>query len=246
MTLYFIGLGLGNEKDITVKGLEIIRNANKVYLEEYTSKLVSCSKEDLEKFYGKKIISTDRDFVENKAEETILKDAKNKDVAFLVIGDPFSATTHVDLKLRADQLKIKTVIVSNTSVINAVGIVGLDLYKYGRTTTIPFENKNVKSPYEVVKNNLKNRLHTLVLLDLDPAQNKYMTINEAIEYLLKQGMSKNQLCVGCCQIGSEEPIIKVGKAKELLKKKFDRFPQCLIVTAKLHFMEKEALKKFKI
>ena len=42
------------------------------------------------------------------------------------------------------------------------------------------------------------------------------------------------------------PVIKFGKAKELLKKKFGKFPQCLIVVAKLHFMEEEALKKYKV
>ena len=36
--LYLIGLGLGDEKDITVKGLEIIKQkCEKVYLENYTS-----------------------------------------------------------------------------------------------------------------------------------------------------------------------------------------------------------------
>jgi len=246
MTLYIIGIGLGDEKDITVKGLEAIKKADAVYLEEYTSKLVICNKEDLEKFYGKKIISADRDLVENKAEETILKDAKDKEVAFLVIGDPFSATTHIDLKIRADELGIKTVIVQNTSIINAVGITGLDLYKFGRVTTIPFDNKNIKSPYEVVKNNLKNNLHTLILLDLDPAHDKYMEVNEALEYLLKNRMPKNRICVGCSGIGGEDPIIKSGEARKLLKERFNKFPQCLIVPAKLHFMEEEALKKYKV
>jgi len=245
MTLYFIGLGLGDEKDITVKGLEAIKKAHKLYLESYTSKLVISSKEDLEKFYGKKIITADRDLVENKAEETILRDAKNKDVAFLIIGDPFSATTHIDLKLRADELGIKTKIIPNTSIMNSIGITGLDLYKFGRTTTIPFDNKNVKSPYDVVKNNLKNKLHTLILLDLDPAHNKYMAVNQALEYLSKRGLSKAQLCIGCSGIGAEDPVIKFGKAQELSKKKFKKFPQCLIVASKLHFMEEEALKKYK-
>ncbi len=244
MTLYFIGLGLGDEKDITIKGLEIIKKADKLYLEEYTSKLVRSTKQDLEKFYGKKIISADRNLVENKAKETILKDAKNKDVAFLIIGDPFSATTHIDLKLRADELGIKTKIISNTSIINSIGITGLDLYKLGRTTTIPFDNENITSPYKVIKNNLKNKLHTLVLLDLDPAHNKYMTVNQALEYLLKKGLSKTQLCVGCGGIGAEDPIIKAAQAKELIKKKFNKSPQCLIIAAKLHFMEEEALKKY--
>lgn len=34
---YLIGLGLGDVKDITVKGLEVVKNAKRVYLEAYTS-----------------------------------------------------------------------------------------------------------------------------------------------------------------------------------------------------------------
>ena len=47
--LFLVGLGLGDAKDITVKGLEIVKRAKKVYLEAYTSiltvgktELVSC------------------------------------------------------------------------------------------------------------------------------------------------------------------------------------------------------------
>jgi diphthine synthase len=35
--LYLVGLGLADEKDITVKGLEIVKRAERVYLEAYTS-----------------------------------------------------------------------------------------------------------------------------------------------------------------------------------------------------------------
>ena len=35
--LYLIGLGLGDAKDITVKGLEIVKEADVVFLEAYTS-----------------------------------------------------------------------------------------------------------------------------------------------------------------------------------------------------------------
>ena len=38
--LYIIGLGLADEKDITVKGLEIVRKADRVYLEAYTAVLL--------------------------------------------------------------------------------------------------------------------------------------------------------------------------------------------------------------
>ena len=93
MTLYLIGIGLSTEKDITVKGLEIVRKCDKIYLENYTS-LLQCSVQDLKIFYEKKIIPADRTTTEQKDEE-IVKEAKNKEVAFLVVGDPFSATTHI-------------------------------------------------------------------------------------------------------------------------------------------------------
>lgn len=38
--LYLIGLGLSDEKDITVRGLEVVRSAARVYLEAYTSILL--------------------------------------------------------------------------------------------------------------------------------------------------------------------------------------------------------------
>ena len=49
--LYIIGIGLSDEKDISVKGLEAVKKCSKVYLESYTS-LLQCSLEDLEKFYN--------------------------------------------------------------------------------------------------------------------------------------------------------------------------------------------------
>lgn len=38
--LYVIGLGLADEKDVSVRGLEIIRKAERVYLEAYTAVLL--------------------------------------------------------------------------------------------------------------------------------------------------------------------------------------------------------------
>uniref|UniRef100_A0A8C9EBB4 diphthine methyl ester synthase n=1 Tax=Phocoena sinus TaxID=42100 RepID=A0A8C9EBB4_PHOSS len=85
--LYMIGLGLGDAKDITVKGLEVLRRYSRVYLEPYTS-VLTVGKEDLEEFYGRKLILADREEVEQEA-DNILKDADISDVAFLVVLDPF-------------------------------------------------------------------------------------------------------------------------------------------------------------
>ncbi len=240
MTLYFIGLGLNDEKDISLKGLELVKKADSVYLECYTSKL-NTSIINLERLYNKKIIKADRNIVENEAEKTILKDAKEKEVAFLVIGDVMAATTHVDLFLRAKKAGIKTKIIHNASVLTAVGITGLEIYKFGRTTSIPFDNKNIRSPLEVLKNNKKLGLHTLFLLDLDPSKDKYLSIKDAVEYLIKNKVDENIKAVACAALGSEEPFVKHDSLKNFKKLKINKFPQCLIIPGKLHFMEEEAL-----
>ena len=245
MTLYLIGIGLNDEKDISLKGLEALKKADFVYLENYTSKL-SCNIEELEKLYNKKIILADRELVEKKAEETILKNAKNKETAFLVIGDIFGATTHVDLMLRAKKAKINVKIIHNASILTAVGITGLELYKFGKTTSIPFKNENVKSPIYALNDNQKAGLHTLFLLDLDPKTNKYLSIKEAIEYLIKNNINEDTKAVACIALGSDKPIIYYGELKELKNKKIDRFPQCLIIPGKLHFIEEDMLSSYKL
>jgi diphthine synthase len=243
MVLNIIGIGLGDEKDITLKGFELVKKSDIVYLENYTSKL-NCDVSKLEKLYGKKIILANRNLVENKTE--IVDNAVKKDVSLLIIGDVFGATTHIDIVQRAREKKIKINIVHNTSIINAVGETGLSLYKFGRVTSIPFDNKDIVSPIKVFEENSQIELHTLFLLDLRPDENKFMSVNEAIEYLLKNKVDENKMAVACCAMGSDKQIIKYGKLKELKYKKFDVYPQCLIIPGKMHFMEEEFLEFYKL
>jgi len=238
MTLYMIGIGLNDEKDISVKGLEAVKKCSKVFLESYTSVLgVPVSR--LEEFYGKKIILANRDMVEKNSDEILSGDA-----AFLVIGDVFSATTHVDLMLRAREKNIEVKIIHGASVVSAVGVTGLEVYKFGKVTSIPFENKDVKTPIEVLKGNQGLSLHTLFLLDLRPDENRFLTIKEAVEYLIKNGVDDSLFAVGCARLGAENPVIKYKELKELKKEDFGRPPYCLIIPGKLHFIEEEALKQF--
>ena len=108
--LYLIGLGLSYKSDITVRGLEAIKKCSRVYLEHYTSILMAASQEELESYYGKEIILADRELVETGSKQ-ILNNADKEDVAFLVVGDPFGATTHTDLVLRAKREAIPVEIV---------------------------------------------------------------------------------------------------------------------------------------
>jgi len=165
--LYLVGLGLGDEKDITVKGLEIVRKCQRVYLEHYTS-ILTVGKEALEKFYGREILLADRDLVEQGADEEILATAKDEDVAFLVVGDPFGATTHSDLVLRASDAGIPHKVVHNASILNAVGCCGLQLYNFGETVSVVFwtESWKPESFYDKIAKNRRMGFHTLCLLDI--------------------------------------------------------------------------------
>ena len=68
-----------------------------------------------------------------------------------------------------------------------------------------------------------------------------MNISEALTYLLGKGLNKDSLCIGCGAIGSKNPEVKVGKASELVSNKFNKTPQCLVITGNLHFVEEEAI-----
>jgi diphthine synthase len=163
MTLYLIGLGLSDEKDITIKGLEIVRQCHTVYLESYTS-LLAVTKEKLENFYGRPLIEADRELMELSNE--ILEATKSGDVAVLIVGDPFSATTHTDLVLRAREKNINVEIIHNASIMTAIGVTGLQLYNFGRTVTVPFwtDTWRPTSFYDKIKINLSGEMHTLCLL----------------------------------------------------------------------------------
>ena len=234
--LNIIGIGLNDEKDVSVKGLELIQASDFIYLENYTSRL-QCSLEDLEKFYGKKVILVEREFVENGKE--MIEKAKTQNVSLLIIGDVFSATTHISLYQDALDSKLEINIINNASVLNAVGITGLSLYKFGKTTSISFHESEV--PTKVIKDNFP--LHTLCLLDLTPKENKFMEASTAIERLISQGLDPEKKVIVCSQLGSKNPSIIYSSAKDV--KPLNKYPQCLIVPGELHFMEEEFLENFK-
>lgn len=246
--LYLIGTGLGNEKDLTINAKDVIKECDFVYLENYTS-YVGFDVKKLEKLVKKNIILVNRNFVE--VENEIIKNAKNKNVAFLVKGDVFSATTHTDLFIRAKQNNIEVSILHNASVLTAIGDTGLSLYKFGKVISIPFNNDLIDSPYEIF---LENKdMHTLFLLDLRPDENRYMNFKEGLKYLLKKSSEKNDnkindetKCVVCCGLGTGKTVIKYGKIADLLKLDVNVFPQCIVAPSSLHFMEEEMLNYYKI
>jgi len=252
--LVLIGLGLYDEKDLTLKGLEQAKKSDKIFIELYTSRWYG-NLENLEKLIGKKIEVLSRKDLEEESKK-ILGQAKGQNVSILVQGDPLVATTHTALIQDARKLGIKTKVIHNASIVSAIGETGLHLYKFGPTVTIPFPEKTKGNPpesvYETIKMNKARGLHTLCLLDVIAEEKKYMNANEGIEILLdledkrKEGvLSEDTEMIVFARAGSENPLIVYGKVECLTKKDFGEPPMILIIPGILHFTEKAFLEKFK-
>jgi diphthine synthase len=249
--LIFVGLGLYDENDISFRGLEAIRVADAVFAEFYTSIMPGLSIRKLEEKTGRAVKIVSRRVLEEEEGKPILQEAKKGKVAFLVPGDPMIATTHVDLRIRAEKHGIKTRIIHGASVVSAVmGVSGLQNYKFGRSVTIPFSEKNFVSevPYNVISENQKRGLHTICYLDIKAEKQRYMTITEGLQILLKleklknkQAITSKTLVIGVARAGSPEPTVKAGYLEEVMNHDFGAPPHTLIFPGKLHFMEAEAL-----
>ncbi|KAE8445241.1 diphthine synthase [Mollisiaceae sp. DMI_Dod_QoI] len=239
--LYLVGLGLSDETDITVKGLDIVRKASRVYLEAYTSILL-VDKSILETSYGREVIVADREMVES-ASDDILYNAQTEDVAFLVVGDPFGATTHTDLVLRARSLKIPIQTIPNASIMSAIGATGLQLYNFGQTVSMVFFTETWKpaSFYDRIKENRDIGLHTLILLDIKVKEQslenmargrkiyeppRYMTVGQCAQQMLEieeikkaEGAggvySEESLAIGAARVGGKTEKFISGTLKQL-------------------------------
>ncbi len=250
MSLYFIGLGLYDEKDMSIKALETAKNCDLLFAEFYTQKM-NLNIKNLERMTGKKIkILTRKDVEENS--EILLEPAKTKKVGFLIGGDPFCATTHTSLRQDCKKKRIKTYVIHGSSIFSAVGETGLHLYKFGSVVTIPFRdkfgNKLPLSVYEKIKENRDRGLHTLILLDIDAEKNKYMDAKEGIETILemekekKHGLiTENSEVIVFARVGSNNPTIFYDKIKNIAKKDLGEPPMVIIIPGNLHFTEKEYL-----
>lgn len=246
--LSLIGLGLHDENGLTLRGLNAARNSDALYAELYTSIMPGLSMDQLQRLVGKEIKLLTRRDLEEDAERTILSKAKETRVALLTPGDPMSATTHVGLLLSARRLGIPTVVIHSASIVTAAaGVTGLEVYKFGRTVTIPSPRTNPlpESVYDFIKDNRRIGLHTLALLD---TEDEGFTIPEAIRVLFKleavkrAGMiTEDTLVVGLARVEAPDCIVKTDKAGNLMKADFGRPPHSIILPGKLHFVEGEAL-----
>lgn len=227
--IHLIGLGL-DDGEVTEKGIDAIRSADKVFAEFYTN-TETIDLEELEEETGKQIRKLSREEVER--EDTIIEEAGNSDVAFLVSGDALTATTHYDIKHRAEEKGIETEVVHAPSIFTSIAETGLNVYKFGRTVTLPEEGK----PESVIKYIEKNDsigLHSLVLLDIN------LEADEAAEKILdmKPEFSEREAVV-LERANLESQEISRMELEKAADSGFGEPPHCLILPGEKSHKEEE-------
>jgi len=263
--LTFIGLGLYDERSITVAGQEALRDADRAYAEFYTSRLIGTSVGTLESTHGIEIEIRDRAGVEQHPED-ILEAAETEDVAFLTAGDTMISTTHVDLRLRAHERGIETRVIHGVTAQTATSaLTGLQNYRFGKATTLPFPYAHgadglPSSVTNTIDDNRADGLHTVVYLDIKVEKGnvstrktnqtgngrsaaddreKYMTADVAASLLAEE--YPDLVGVVVARAGSPDPLVEAGTMTDLADGAFGDPLHLLVIPGECHLLEADAL-----
>jgi diphthine synthase len=249
--LTFVGLGLYDERSITVEGQEALGEADRTFAEFYTSRLVGTTVENLEAYHGVEIEVRDRAGVEQHP-DGILDAAATDDVVFLTAGDTMISTTHVDLRMRAHERGIDTHVIHGvTAQSAAAGLTGLQNYRFGKAVTLPFPYAHggdgvPPSVVESIEANRERGLHTLVYLDIKvgdvpgkPSEaDEFMTGDVAASLLTEW---RNVLGVVVARAGSPDPVVAADRLSVLSEREFGDPLHMLVLPGTLHHLEADAL-----
>jgi diphthine synthase len=231
MTLTLIGTGVSF--DLTLSAIEALKTCHEAYIETYTNPIDTEKIKNLEHMIGKSITLLDRSHLESSF---LVDKAKSADICILASGDPLTATTHITLVIEAKQKSIPVRVIHNSSIHSIVPAkAGLQIYRFGKTASLvnPRPNYKPTSSLDVIRENLKRDLHTLVLLDTEPTP---MEAKAALEML-----SEFDKVIVLSRVGHEDEKLSFGKISELKDQSLGRVPFTIIIPAKLHPMEQEFL-----
>jgi diphthine synthase len=227
--LYIIGLGL-DDNEITLKGLNALKDVDRAFAEFYTN-TETMDLEKLEKESGTDIEKLSREDVEQK--DVILDTARDEDVAFLVSGDPLTATTHYEIKNRAVKNNIDVKVVHAPSIFTSIAETGLSVYRFGRTVTLPSDHAP-KSIGEFIEKNDSIGLHTLVLFDIDlPADRAAENLIEIDENLAEREVVLLE------RANADDQNVSVSELEKVENLDLGDTPHCLIIVGEKTHMEDE-------
>jgi len=249
--LWFVGLGLDDERGLSRRALEVLRSSE-VFAEEYTAVAGPGSVQRLAGELGRPVRRLGRSELE--AETSVLEAlGRSASVALVVVGDPFAATTHVSLRLAAERAGHDWRYLPNASIlVAAAGFLGLSHYRFGRTVSLPFPAPGFepRSPLEQIGGNRERGLHTLVLLDLAPERSRFFRAEEALAILRERDpdsrlLTDDDRLAVAARVGREDAAGFYGPFRTLRQMDFGPPMHALVVPAReLHFEEEAALRRF--
>jgi len=251
--LAFVGLGLDDERGLSARALAVLRGAASVFAEEYTAAAPPGTLDRLAALIGRPVERLDRARVE--AEAPIVAALARGDVALVVVGDPFAATTHVALRLAAERAGHGWRYLPNASVLTAApGFLGLMPYRFGRTVSLPFPAPGFapRSPLEQIGENRSRDLHTLLLLDLRPDEGRFLTAAEALGVLRARDPDGALLADAdpvavAARVGRDDAAGFFGPFGRMRTADFGPPMHAIVVPAPtLHFEEEAALERFRL
>ena len=245
--LWFVGLGISDTKSIPIEVVKIIQEADFVYLEAFTSPISKQHEDEIKNMVNGSFKIAKRWLVEDGQE--ILKTSKSSTAVLLSYGDPYVATTHIELRTRAKLENIETNTIHSASAITSmVGEAGLQFYKVGRMVTIMNEKKSTITPYTAIFKNLTQGLHSIILLEYNHDENYFLDPKDAISNLLdvekeqkRNVLNNDTFAIIASRIGFKTQKIISGKFSNLLKVDFGEPPHSIIITGRLHFTESDAI-----
>lgn len=246
--LWFIGLGVSGTNSIGLETQKILSKADVVYLEQFTSPIKKSDLLNIKKLVTGDFKIAKRWMVEDGAE--ILKNSKKKKVVLLSYGDPYIATTHIELRVRAIQEKIKTRTIHAASAITSmIGECGLHYYKVGRVATIMSDAKTFATPYYILYRNLIEGNHTVFLLEYNQDDKFFLDPKDALRGLIATEKEQKRKVVGedsfvivASRIGFTNQSLVAGQISNLKKIDFGNPPHTIIIPGHFHFTESDAVK----
>ena len=246
--LWFVGLGISGISELSDSTISVIKNADIVYLESFTSPISETEKEQLANMCDGEFKIAKRWLVEDGNE--ILENAKKREVVLISYGDPYIATTHLELKTRAVTDKIETKTIHSSSIVSSlIGEIGLQYYKVGKILTVMNDPKSMITPYNTISNNLLSKMHSVILLEYNEDKSFFLAPQDALSLLLDAEKIQNGKIISldtfaiiASRIGKSDQNITSGKISNLIKKEFGNPPHTIIIPGSLHFTESNAVK----
>ena len=266
MTLWFVGTGVSGAASLSDAARGAIANAAAVYVEQFTSPWPAGAEEEVGRIAGSgRLVRAKRWMIEDGA-EILRRAGSGEDVAVVTYGDPYAATTHTELRVRAARAGVRTRTAHASSALTAiVGECGLHHYKVGRVATVvrgaaaggggggsaaAAAAAAAASTYRLLRASIQAGSHTILLLEYDEDGGRFfLGPRQAMEMLevsdrgqqWRGAFDGSTYVAVASRVGLPDQAIAAGRVGSVRDMDFGSPPHAIVVPGSLHFTEADAL-----